>query len=341
MRRNHRHLFAQINYFTSLILLMKRILLISSLLACSIFATAQFKGLKDKIVGDKSPVKDILKKPSPITTNFDDDVNMEGSLPETFGEDKDYIALHRMEKDAAGGYLLCPGYYEMTNMSYCLKAGTHGPSSGDGYMYAPTEGKMEDIVNDILLNHATKHPSIDQKDVQMLLWAIIARSKFKNLSGKLKLVTTQLLTPDQIVKLNGGYVETIGGEALEKGVVDLPPAAKAVLEAENNIRRLVENGSNSYEDFERFAIIAGMAPNDHPNVKRGMWSLHPDGYYIRYFPSGYSRTKVQIYVPAEKGQVVYNAIGTIACPANTGAQRLAQTNWPVDNEEVQFKNPCQ
>ena len=72
-----------------------------------------------------------------------------------------------------------------------------------------------------------------------------------------------------------------------------------------------------------------------------MWSLHPDGYYIRYFPSGYSRTKVQIYVPESKGQVIYDAVGTIACPANTGAQRLAQTNIPVDNEESPgFKNPC-
>lgn len=319
-------------------------LILSTLLflAFSISGSAQLKGLKNKVLGEKSPVKDIIKKPSPITTNFDDDVEMDGSLPESFGNEKTYLPLHKMEKTDKGGYKLCPGYYEMTNMSYCLKAGTHGPSGGDGYMFAPTEGKMEDIVNAILLNHATNHPGIDQKDVQMLLWAIIARSKFKDLSGKIKLVSTQLLTPDQIVKLNGGYVETIGGEAMNAGLIDLPPAARAVLEAENNIRRLVETGSNSYEDFEKFAILAGIAPNDHPNVKRGMWSLHPDGYYIRYFPSGYSRTKVQIYVPESKGQIIYDAIGTIACPANTGAQRLAQTNTPVDNEESPgFKNPCQ
>jgi hypothetical protein len=303
---------------------------------------SQLKGLKDKVLGEKSPVKDILKKPSPITTNFEDDVAMEGSLPETFGNDKTFMALNKMTKTANGGYQLCPGYYEMTNMSYCLKAGTHGPSGGDGYMFAPTEGKMEDIVNAILVNHATQHTEVEQRDVQMLLWAIIARSKFKNLSGRLQLVTAKLLTPQQIVKLNGGYVETIGGEAMNAGLVEMPAPVRAVMEAENNIRRLVESGSNSYEDFEKFAILAGIAPNDHPNVKRGMWSLHPDGYYVRYFPSGYSRTKVQIYVPESKGQVIYNAIGTIACPANTGAQRLAQTNWPVDNEETpNFKNPCQ
>ncbi len=309
-------------------------------LGLSITASSQLGGLKNKILsGDKNPVASIMKKPSPITTNFDDDVKMEGSLPESFGNDKQFLQLYKMPVEN-NRFILCPGFYEMTNMSYCLKAGTHGPSQGDGYMYAPVEGKMDDIVLAILENHQTKHPEIAQRDVQVLLWAIIARSKFKNLSGKLKLVTSLLLTPQQIVKLNGGFVETLGGEALNKGLIDIPPAVQKVMEAENNIRRLVESGIDSYEDFEKFAILAGMAPNDHPEVIRGMWSLHPDGYYIRYFPSGYSRTKVQIYVPDTKGQVKYNAIGTIACPANTGAQRLAQTNIPLEKKDGEFVDPC-
>jgi hypothetical protein len=112
------------------------------------------------------------------------------------------------------------------------------------------------------------------------------------------------------------------------------------MEAENNIRRLVETGVDSYEDFERYAILAGMAPNDHSEVARGMWSLHPDGYYVRYLPEGYPRTRVQVYVPDSKGQVTYNAIGSIACPANTGAQRLAQTNTPIEKSGKEFTDPC-
>jgi hypothetical protein len=265
---------------------------------------------------------------------------MQGSLPETFGNDKTYVPLYKMKQTESMGFMLCPGYYEMINMSYCLKAGTHGPSEGDGYMYAPTKGKMEDIVNAILVSHALKHPELPQREVQVLLWAIIARARFKNLSGRLKVVSTLLLTPDQIVKLNGGYVETLGGTALNKGLIDLPPAVQKVMEAENNIRRLVETGVDSYEEFERYAILAGMASVDRADVKKGMWSLHPDGYYIRYFPSGYSRTRVQIYVPDSKGKVVYNAVGTIACPANTGAQRLAQTNIPIAKPDVVFVDPC-
>lgn len=319
---------------------MKKIFICITILSLSVFSNAQFKGLKDKILGEKNPVGSLLKKPSPITTNFKDDVDMKGSMPETFGNDKTYTPLYKMKLAQGGGFILCPGYYEMTNMSYCLKAGTHGPSEGDGYMFASTKGKMDDIVNAILISHATHHPEIAQRDVQMLLWAIIARSKFKNLSGKLKVVTTLLLTPEQIVKLNGGFVETVGSEALNKGLIDVPAPVQKIMEAENNIRRLVETGSDSFEDFERYAMLAGMATVDRPDVKKGLWSLHPDGYYVRYFPEGYSRTKVQIYVPDDKEQLTYNAIGTIACPANTGAQRLAQTNTPLEKSEGSFKDPC-
>jgi hypothetical protein len=319
---------------------MKKIFLLAAFALACITASAQFKGLKDKLLGEKNPVASLIKKPSPITTNFDDDVSMKGVLPETHGNNEAYTALYKMPAATGGGFILCPGYYEMTNMSYCLKAGTHGPSQGDGYMYSLTKGKMDDIVNAILLNHATKYMELPQRDVQMLLWAIIARAKFKNLSGKLKVVSGLLLTADQIVKLNGGYVETLGGEALKKGLVDVPPAVQTVMEAENNIRRLVETGVDSYEDFERYALLAGMATVDRSDVRRGMWSLHPDGYYIRYLPEGYSRTKTQIYVPKEKGKVTYNAVGTIACPANTNAQRLAQTNIPLIKTETAFVNPC-
>lgn len=319
---------------------MRKIILLSVISFISFTSIAQLKILKDKVLGDKSPVSAILKKPSPITTNFDDDVDMKGNLSETFGDEEKYIPLYKMKKNADGGFDLCPGYYEMTNQSYCLKAGTHGPSQGDGYMFAPTKGKMDDIVNAILENHEKNRPEIPQRDVQVLLWSIIARAKFTSLSGRLKVVAAALLTPDQIVKLNGGYIETIGGEALKRGLVDVPAPVQKVLEAENNIRNLVANGIDDYNQFEQFAILAGMAETDRADVKRGMWTLHPDGYYIRYYPSGYSRTKVQIYVPDNKGTITYNAVGTIACPANTGAQRLAQTNIPLEKLDVKFIDPC-
>ncbi len=33
------------------------------------------------------------------------------------------------------------------------------------------------------------------------------------------------------------------------------------------------------------------------NIPRERWSFHPDGFFLRYFTSGYKRTKIQVYVP--------------------------------------------
>jgi hypothetical protein len=305
---------------------------------------AQLKGLGKKLLekADGTPVASILKKPDPITTSFKDAV-VENSLPESFGNDKKYTPLYQLKRNENGAFILCPGYYEMTNKSYCLKAGTHGPSQGDGYMFAPTLGPKDNIVNSILKVSARK-PEIPQHDVQVLLWAIIAKSKFKDMAGRLKLTASLLLTAQEVLELNGGAIGTLSDEALKREIIDMPPAMQAVMEAENKIRNLVSSGVDRYEDYEHWAILAGFAPNDRPDIKRGKWALHPDGYYVRYFPQGYQRTTVQIYVPnnINTTNLVYDAIGDIACPANTGAQRLAQTNEPIDVDISKQKtiDPC-
>lgn len=289
------------------------------------------KNVANKVMKDKElPIGNLLKKPDPITTAFKD-VNMDGSLPESFGNDKKYTPLYSLKRNDNGGFILCPGFYEMTNKSYCLKAGTHGPSQGDGYMFAPTQGPKDNIINSILRASA-KQAAIPQRDVQVLLWAIIAKSKFKDMTGRLKLVAAALLSAQEILELNGGAIGTLSDEALKREIINMPPALQAVMEAENKIRNLVATGVDRFEDYEQWAVLAGFAPNDRPDVTRGKWSLHPDGYYVRYFPEGYSRTRVQVYVPnnINTANLVYDAVGDIACPANTGAQRLAQTNESLD-----------
>jgi hypothetical protein len=319
-------------------------LLTTALVCFSFYAQAQLKGFGKKLLekADATPVASILKKPDPISTSFKDAV-VENSLPESFGNDRKYLPLYQLKRNDDGAFMLCPGYYEMTNKSYCLKAGTHGPSQGDGYMFAPVLGPKDNIVTSIL-KASSNHPEIHQHDVQVLLWAIIAKSKFKDMSGRLKLTAGLLLTAKEILELNGLAIGTLSDEALKKEIIEMPAAVQAVMEAENKIRNLVATGVDRYEDYEQWAILAGFAPNDRPDIRRGKWSLHPDGYYVRYFPQGYQRTTVQVYVPdnVNTTNLVYDAVGDIACPANTGAQRLAQTNEPigVDMKQQKTIDPC-
>ncbi|GAA4330554.1 hypothetical protein GCM10023149_35810 [Mucilaginibacter gynuensis] len=321
-----------------------------SLLLHTQTSLAQFGSLGKSILdkgaefAGKGGLNKILKQPAAITTNFKD-VNMEGTKPPSFQEGQKPQALYLLPKAPTGGFYLCAGFYEMTNKSYCLHAGTHGPSSGDGYMLAPVLGPKQEVVV-LILKSAEKHAEVNQHSIQILLWAIIARTRFVDFSTEIKATATILLTPQQLLMLEGGALGVLPANIMEQAKSKLPEPIQAVFEAENNIRRLAASGNASYEEMEKYAILAGIAP---PNsvVPSGTWALHPDGYYIRYFPQGYSITRVQIYVPQElidklgNKPLIYDGPHGIACPASTGAQRLAQTNEPLNPDyTLKLVNKC-
>ncbi|MET4082148.1 hypothetical protein ABIB40_002104 [Pedobacter sp. UYP30] len=303
---------------------------------------AQFGGLKDKLlkVGAAKAAKmmgvdKLLKQPAAITTNFDD-VDRSGEKMPDFFKNIKAQPLYLLPKAPDGGFYLCEGFYEMTNKSYCLHAGTYGPSKGDGYMFAPLLGPKNEIIT-LILKSAENHPEIDQHDIQLLLWAIIARTKFIDYSGSIKVTALKLLTTKQLTMLEGGVMGILPGNIMEKAKDQLPRGLQAVFEAENNIRQLVASGNYTYADMEKYAILAGMAPV-RSDVPSGIWTKHPDGYYVRYVPSGYPTTKTQIYVPKELlvdgKKLIYDATNDIACPGNTGAQRLVQTNEPLNPDII-------
>lgn len=321
----------------------QKIVLKLSLSLCFILstelATAQFGGLLNKVgkvVSSKGTqalgLDKLLKEPEAISTNFED-VDRNGEQMPSFQQEATYKPLQDLPRNGYDGFILQAGHFEMTNKSYCLKAGTHAPSSGDGYMYAPSLGKKKEVVTTILKS-AENHPEVKQNDIQMLLWTIIAKTKFIDYAGPVKATALTLLTPKQLLQLEGGALGVLPFDAMAAAKEQLPESIQAIFEAENNIRNLVSSGNYSYEEFEKYAILAGMA-TPRADTPSGIWTLHPDGYYMRYFPSGYSITRVQIYVPEElikEGEkLIYDATDDISCPANNGSQRLAQTNEPIIN----------
>lgn len=293
----------------------------------SIQAQGIFENAKNKVTNAIGKVSYKKLSKDPISTNFKD-TNTDIDLEDNFGNEASFLSICEQQRNTENNYILHSGFYELESMSFCLKAGTYGPSEGDGYLYAPVLGKKEEIVIAILKNFEA-HPEIPQRDVQLLLWAIIAKTKFTKLANPLKITATKLLTAEQILDLNNGILGFIPENAVQKATNNAPQTIKTVIEIENKMRGMFESGLSTYEEFEELAILGGSAPETNNLIKRGRWSLHPDGYYIRYFPNGYSKTRVQIYVPEDIDMVIYNGSDDIAVPANTGAQRLAQCNIPV------------
>jgi hypothetical protein len=240
-------------------------------------------------------------------------------------------SMLELQRTPTGSFVLQPGYWEMHTQSYCLKAGTHGPGGGDGYLYAPTEGPAADAVLSILRNSVNR-PEIPQNRIQTLLWAIIARAKFEDLSVEHKALAQQLLTREQILMLNRGALDLIPGDQMRALMNRVPAPLRQIVEAEAQLRTLLANPASSFAEMERVAVLSGavgLGPGSRA-VPSGRWSRHPDGYYVRYLPQGYSYTRTQIWVP-EGSEAVgreYDAATHIAVPGNTSRQRLIQSGRP-------------
>ena len=236
--------------------------------------------------------------------------------------------LTSLKRTASGGFVLQPGYYAFHAQSYCLHAGTHGPGGGDGYLFAPPKGPAEEAVMMIVRN-SVKHPEVPQNKIQQLLWAIIARAKFEDLSTDLKATAALLLTPREMATLNRSALDLIPGPALNRAMEKMPPLVRQVFQAEAELRQMLTSADASFEQMERVAVLAGMAPMGEGSreVPKGRWSKHPDGYYVRYLPQGYTNTVTQIWVPEGSPAVgkEYDPAAHIAVPGNTARQRLMQS----------------
>jgi hypothetical protein len=272
-----------------------------------------------------TPVSKVLGGEEPITTSLPDakwgDPTKDGFTPR-----ESLRSLMTLQRTPNGGFVLQPGYYALVDQSYCLHAGTHGPGGGDGYLYAPPKGSAQDAVMSVVRN-SVQHPEIQQHDVQLLLWAIVARAKFENLSTELKTVAARLLTPRQLAGLNRSALDFLPPQVMDR----MPGPLRQIAQVQQNLRSMLTSGA-SFGEMERVAVLAGMAPRGpgSVDVPSGRWSVHPDGYYIRYIPSGYSTTRVEIWVPQGSPAVgrEYDPATHIAVPGNTARQRLIQSGRP-------------
>jgi hypothetical protein len=283
----------------------------------------------------KLPTIDDVFRVTPVSTSFDDAYSEAAQLDSMDLSDQVYVDIKTMPRTDTGQFILSPGLYELEAESFCLKPGVYGPSAGDGYLAAPLEGDRKDIVYKILSTYAS-HPNVTQRQAQVLLWAIIARTQFTDMPLELQATAAVLLTPEELFELNNGALGLVPDVAWAELQRRIPPEVQQIYAAERQLRNLLNQANYTYESLEGIAVLAGVAPASDliREVSRGRWAEHPDGYFVRYFPNGYQQTRIEVLVPDKppsssqedsqgSGVVVFDPSSTVAAPANTSAQRLA------------------
>jgi hypothetical protein len=219
-----------------------------------------------------------------------------------------------------GGFVLKPGFYETEFKTYCLQPGTPDPRPGDAYLQGPVTGYRKDIIESVLLNSRNR-PDLNQKNIQLLLWSVVSGSDFNKLSSSVQADARQLLTPKQIFELKGGVV----------GIIKTVSYSSGILNVNNDMKRLFEVGTSSYEAYERLAVLKEPSQIRRTGVKFDQWYKQEENYYVRYFPVSYQKVRIQVFVPDSlmdsEGKVageyvVFDPTGQQASPAFTNSQRL-------------------
>ena len=309
-----------------------------ALLSFSGVAHAQFRRLpklpkKVKVLENIPSLSDLLGPKPSVSTGLKDVVR-EAPFLDDFNPTQ-FTPMIELERTRSGGYLLRPGLYEMSAQSYCLHAGTYGPRAGPGYAYAPLVGSRAGIVKAIL-RRSVQHTEVPQRTIQYLLWAVLARAKFEDLRPDLKAAAARLLRPKEIAQLQTGGVGEYSDAVMQKAIRKAPRQVQRVLRAEAKLRRMVTDVNATYEQAERVAVLAGAPPRDKKGrtIPSGRWSLHSQGFFVRYFPSGYSRTRVQVYLPA-RFTMQRDAKGRIVSIAWTDGFRI-ETDYNDDIEPLRI-----
>jgi len=278
-----------------------------------------------KDITEKIPdMSKILEEEPPITSSINDAVT-----EVTFLDDFDppvFIPITVLPRTNNGAFVLeRPGLFAFRAKSYCLKAGTYAPTKGDGYLLAPLKGPRAEIIRK-LLDATYTHPEITQREIQVLIWAIIARTKISDMSRDYQITAAKILSPKDLFELNNGALGLVPEDMMDQAFDNVPPAVRRVLEAEARLRQKMTQGEASYEELEEVAVRFGAAPSEEGDriIPRGRWSFHPDGYFIRFLPEGYTRNNIQVYVP-DDCLIEKDELGRITTICDRRAQRIEVT----------------
>ena len=250
----------------------------------------------------------LLRGEPPVTTSIADarvDVPFLDRLEVKFGD------LGTL-RNGRGGFTLRPGNWQADLQSFCFRPGTRGPqpTDGNGYLSAPMKGPHAEIFGDMLAKYSMQR-DITQRDMQVLIWALLSRTRIRQMNPRMQAHAARLLTPAQMVALDSGAVDVIPPAVRRRAFDALPREIRAIAEVENRIRETLSRANHTYAELERLAVLQGPEPRDGRQISRQRWSIHPDGYLIRYQPHGVARTTVQVVVPPKiqvrrdgKGRIV-------------------------------------
>lgn len=204
-------------------------------------------------------------------------------------------ALGESDRTETGVFKLKPGSYTAELQSFCTKGYTYGPTQGMGYVIGDWKGSKAAFLQTLIRAYGQKG-GVDQRDVQLLIWSVLARVKPQNFSPEAKRALAHLMGEDSAKLLAEGALDYLNESTMKEVSRRLSPALRPFFEADNKMRGLFAKAGTSYQEIERLGVLQA-TEELKTSVPRGRWNLSPQGYLVRYFPAGYNQVRTEIIVP--------------------------------------------
>jgi hypothetical protein len=274
-------------------------------------------------IARKLPSLDRLMTNRPLETTFDDTVGAQPYLDHR-NITRQPGDMKRLPRTSNGSFMLQPGLWEGTFESYCLRPATWAPGAGDGYLWARIKGARANAIGSILRGSAA-HPNVPRGDIQMLLWAILSRTRVNDMPPKLQAAARALLPASEINAVNANGFQVMDVASRTRLFRDLTAPVRQVLDIENDLRYQFSRGNANYDQIEKIAVLAGAPPAQNKNeIKRGQWSRHPGGYFVRYYPDSFAEMRMQVLVPAQV-RIVRDRLNRIVLMEDASGRKVETT----------------
>lgn len=266
-----------------------------------------------------------------ISTGLSDAIHLD-TLPSTV-DPQAFRPLMNLDRTDDGAFILKAGIYEAYLQSYALDAGDVNASKPGGYYPAPIKGKKAKILT-ALLKYAELHADVPQGDIQQLVWAVVGGLDLERMNPAVQQTAARIFPQDILKQMQGAAQAKAFQDALMNMLNQRLAKDKT---AQQNLGKM--NDAMKQIQQQTAALpptFKSEADADAP-VARGTWAQMPGGFFVRYLPDGYMKTRVQVVVPDKaieqadpKAPLTFDPTQYLAILCQAPGERIGITLRPAD-----------
>jgi hypothetical protein len=267
-------------------------------------------------------------KGAPLSTSLADAIH--GETLAASLDPQGFEPLLKLPRNDDGAFILRKGFFEMVVESFSLEPFDPGNGRPSAFFPAPIKGRRAGVISAIL-KFSELHPDVAQPYVQMLLGYTVLGTDLDKMPAPAQQAAGKLLPKETLLQLKGAAQAKALGDKLLKILgqhagANSPKALKDVTGGVAKAQQL----DKQYGVTTTVQALQGSggAVSAEPTA-RGTWVLMPSGFYLRYLPEGYAKTKLQLIVPEAamegvdpKKPLTFDPTQYLAVHTGTPAQRL-------------------